>query len=70
MNLDEDTELDHILAGVDFTEGGEADDEPGVSPELVGAVVTPTVDTGSAQGMAPHEGREGLMPGALPIFLS
>ena len=69
MNLDEGMELDRILA--------EADDEPGLSPEIVGAVVTPTVDAGSAQGIAPRggEGRGnadwgGLMPGALPIFLS
>ena len=60
MNLDEDVELDRILAGADFTEGGEADQEPGLSPELVGAVATPTVDTVSAQGMAPHKGREGV----------
>ena len=41
MNLDEDVELDCILAGADFTEGGKADDEPGLTPELVGAVVLP-----------------------------
>ena len=60
MNLDEDMELDCILAGVDFTEGGEVDDEPGLSLELVGVVVTPTVDAGSAQGMASREGREAV----------
>ena len=38
MNLDEDEELDRILAGADFTEGGVAEDEPRISPELVGAV--------------------------------
>ena len=60
MNLDDDVELDFILAGADFTAGCEVD-EPGLSPELVGAVVIPTVDAGSAQGMAPHGGREGVM---------
>ena len=56
MNLDEDVELDRILAGTDFTEGGEANDEPGLSLELelVGVVVTPTVDA----------------VGVLPTFLS
>ena len=61
MNLDEDVELDRILAGADFTEGGEANQEPGLSPELVGAVATPTVDAVIAQGMAPREGRQGVM---------
>ena len=60
MNLDEDVELDRILVGADFTEGGGADKEPGLSLELVGAVETHTVDAGSAQGMAPREGREGV----------
>ena len=36
MNLEEGTELDHILAGVDYVEGGEADEEPGPSPEQHG----------------------------------
>ena len=58
MNLDEDVELDRILSGAEFTEGYEADNEPGLSPEIVGAVVTPTVDAGSAQRMAPSEWRE------------
>ena len=61
MNLNVDVELDRILVEADFTEGGEADDEPGLSPELVGAVVTPTVDAGSAQEMVTHERREGVM---------
>ena len=52
MNLDEDVELDRILAGKDFAEGDEADQEPGLSPELAGVVTTPTVDAASAQGMA------------------
>ena len=41
-----------ILAGADYVKGGEADEEPGSSPELLGAVKTPTVDAVSAQGMA------------------
>ena len=57
MNQDEDMELERILAGTD----GEADDEPGLLPELVGAVNTPTVDAVSTQGMAPREGREGVI---------
>ena len=60
MNPDKDAELDCILARANFTEGGEVDDEPGLSPELVGAVTTPTVDAVRAQGMAPREGREGV----------
>ena len=43
LQLDKDVELDQILAGADFTEDGEADQEPGLSPEIVGAVATPTV---------------------------
>ena len=35
MNLHEDVELDRILAGADFTEGGKADEEPGLSLELM-----------------------------------
>ena len=61
-------ELDCILAGADFTESGEADDEPGLSLELVGVVVTPTVDTGSAQGMTPREGREGVTQTGFVIY--
>ena len=38
INLDKDETLDRILARGDFTEGGMADDEPRLSPELVGAV--------------------------------
>ena len=52
MNLDKDVELDRTLAGADFTVDGEADDEPGLSLELVGAVVTPIVDALSTQEMA------------------
>ena len=41
MNPNEDEKLDRILAGADFTEDGMADDEPRLSPELVGAVELP-----------------------------
>ena len=61
MNFDEDMELDRILVEANFTEGGEVDNEPGLLPKLVGAVVTPTVDAGSTQEMAPHERRERVM---------
>ena len=60
MNVDVDVELDRILGGADFTEGGEADQEPGLSPELVAAVATHTVDAVSAQGIATRQGREGI----------
>ena len=56
MNPNEDKELDRILAGADFTE---TDDEPRLSPELVGAVVTPTADVSSTQEMALPERRGG-----------
>ena len=36
---------------------GESNDEPGLSPELVGAVITPTLDAVSTQEMALREGR-------------
>ena len=61
MNPDKDTELNRILVGAesaDYIEGGKVDEEPGPSPELVGAVVTPTVDAVSAQRMASHKGRK------------
>ena len=59
MNLEDDTELDRIPAGADFTEDGAADDEPGLLPELVGAVtcITPTLDAVSTQEKALREGR-------------
>ena len=60
MNLDEDKNLDHILTRADFNEGCEMDDEQRLSPKLVGAVVTPTVDSSSTQVMAPREGRLGV----------
>ena len=59
MNLDEDSELDRILAGADFTPDGMANNEPGISPELVGAVTTPTLDAYSTQEMALRAGRVG-----------
>ena len=54
MTLNEDEELDRILAGADFTE---TDNKPRLSLELVGAVVTPTADAISTQEMALREGR-------------
>ena len=44
INPNENAELDCILAGVALIEGDKADGKPGLLPELVGAVVTPTVD--------------------------
>ena len=60
MNLEEDTELDRILAGVDFTEDGAANDQPGLSLELVGAVKTPTLDAAITHEMALRDGRVGV----------
>ena len=34
--FEEEGELDRILAGADYVEGGEADEEPGLSPEQRG----------------------------------
>ena len=59
MNLDEDADLDRILAGADCTEDGAGNNESGISPELVGAVPTPTHDASSTQEMALREGRVG-----------
>ena len=59
MNLNEDEELDRIVAGAGFPEDGTANDESGLSPELVGAVITPTLDASSTQEMALREGRVG-----------
>ena len=56
MNPNQDEELDSILAGAAFTD---TDDEPRLSPELVGAVVTFTADASSTQEMALREGRGG-----------
>ena len=56
MNPNEDKELDCILAGADFSK---TDDEPRLSPKLVGAVVTPMADAMSTQEMALHKGRVG-----------
>ena len=58
MNPNEDEELDHILAGANFTK---TDDEPRLSPELVGAIVTPMADALSTQEMALREERVGEM---------
>ena len=61
MNPAKDTELDRILAGADYmyTECDEMSEQPGFSPELIGAVTTPTMDAVSTEGMATCEGREG-----------
>ena len=58
MNLEEEVEFDCILARANYIEGGEADEERGSSPELPGAVDSPTLDAVSAQGMTPHKGSE------------
>ena len=34
-------------------------DEPGLTPELLDTVASPTMDAGGMEGMAPHEGSEG-----------
>ena len=36
MNLEEEVELDRILAGADYVEGGKADEEAGPCPEQGG----------------------------------
>ena len=36
MNLEEEAELDLILAGADYVKGGKEDEEPGPSPEQRG----------------------------------
>ena len=58
MNPAEETELDRTLAGTDYTECDEASEQPGPSPGLIEAVTTPRMEAVSAEGMAPHEGRE------------
>ena len=80
MNPAKEGELDHILAGADYTEYDEASEQPGPSPELTGAVTTPTMDAVSAEGMAPLEWRKGvtegkagrrwLLPGAFSFSLT
>ena len=60
MNPDKDAELERILVWADCIVGAEANEEPGPLPEVVGAGQTPKVDAVSTQGMASHEGREGL----------
>ena len=59
MNPAEEAELDCILARADYPEWDEASEQPAPSPEVIGAVMIPTMDAVSAEGMAPHEGREG-----------
>ena len=56
----EEAELDCILAGVEYNECDETSERPGPSPELTGAVMTPTMDAVSAKGMAPGEERKGV----------
>ena len=55
MNLSEEAELDHILAGVDYTECDEAMKQPGSTPELMGVVRSPMNDTGGAEEMVHRE---------------
>ena len=52
MNPAEEAEVDRIMTEADYTEF--------YFTELIGAVKTPTMDVVSAEGMAPHEGREGV----------
>ena len=54
MNPAKEAELDHILAGANYTECDETSEQPGPSPELIGAVTTFTMAAVSA------EGREGV----------
>ena len=60
MNPAEEAELDRMLAGTDYPEWDEASEQPGPLPELIGAVTTLTMDAVSMEGMALHEGREGV----------
>ena len=59
MSFSDDDDLDHILAGADYVEPDQAMLEPGPTPELLGAVESPTDDAVSVEGMAPREGSEG-----------
>ena len=53
MYVKDEAELDRILAQAELL-------EPGTSPELLGAVGTPTEDADTrAEGLAPHEGGNG-----------
>ena len=45
MNPSEETELDHILAGVDCTKCDEATEQLGSMTELLGAIRSPINDT-------------------------
>ena len=52
INPNKNVELDRILAGADFIEGDKADGKRELSPELVGAVMTTTVDAASVVCMS------------------
>ena len=60
MNPAGEADLDCILAGADYTECNGASEQLGPSPQLNGAVATPTMDAVSTEGMVPSEGREGV----------
>ena len=68
INPSEEAELDHILAGVDYTKCDEATEQPGSTPELLGAVRSPMNDSGSADVMAHCEGSGGELPIGGPSF--
>ena len=56
MNLSKEAELDHILAGTDYTKCDEPTERPGSTPELLGTVRSPTNDAGGTEGMEHSEG--------------
>ena len=62
MNPSEEAELDHILAGADYTKCGEAMEQPRSTPELLGAVRSPMNDAAGAEGMAHREESGGELP--------
>ena len=73
MNPDEDTLLDRILAGVDYVECGEVDEEPRPSPELVGGCHDSHSwrCKRSEDGTSWGEGKSNTDPGgSLPVALS
>ena len=62
MNLSRDFEFDKFLDTVELDYMA----APSLS-DLVGAVTSPTIDTKSTEGLAPHEGSHGaLRPGESP----
>ena len=61
MNFNEDEEINRILAGADFIDTEEAEGEPRPTPELIGAIESPTIDAISTEGMAPNERSGGEM---------